>query len=370
MSKTVLVLFAACAGLSLLSLHLVKQMRAGQATISELQAQVATLERQQREAPRAPAPSLDPAPTVQPEQTAPPAAPRQEMKAVASRSPAPAEHFFGPNQSREDHLRMMREARERQRELMQDPEYREALRVQHRSNLSRQYPGLAKELGLSAEQTEQLFNLLADQQMRHNDQMEPMWDAEELDPSTVQQRSEKMQQQWAEMQRKNEAEVAAQLGSDKLQAWKEYQSTLGARHQAEQLRSSLASRGVSLSEDAGRAVLRAYAEAQKMEMQEYANMARANAVSINKLTPLAALGQTPPTFDRQMELVRKRNQRVMDALSPYLTYEQREAVQKEQEAELKMHEAQMRIMRAQSGGNGSTDWVVGNSVQAVIVPAE
>ena len=35
MSKTVLVLFAACVGLSLLSLHLVKQMRTGQATIGQ-----------------------------------------------------------------------------------------------------------------------------------------------------------------------------------------------------------------------------------------------------------------------------------------------------------------------------------------------
>ena len=60
MSKTVLILFAACVGLSLLSLHLVKQMRAGQATIAELQEQVAKLERASGSRPRTDASSAGP----------------------------------------------------------------------------------------------------------------------------------------------------------------------------------------------------------------------------------------------------------------------------------------------------------------------
>ena len=37
-----------------------------------------------------------------------------------------------------------------------------------------------------------------------------MWDMEGMDPAALQQRQEKMQQRWMEMQRKNEAELAAQ----------------------------------------------------------------------------------------------------------------------------------------------------------------
>jgi hypothetical protein len=72
-------------------------------------------------------------------------------------------------------------------------------------------------------------------------------------------------------------------------------------------------------------------------------------------------------FQRQLEHTQKRNQRVLEALSPFLTYEQREALQKEQEAELKMQEAQMRIMRAQSAGDGANNsgWV-GNSLQLIV----
>ena len=64
-----------------------------------------------------------------------------------------------------------------------------------------------------------------------------------------------MQQRWTEIHQKNEAELAAHLGPEKLQSWKDYQSTLGARHQSEQLRSTLAGRGVQLGEDASRAVV-------------------------------------------------------------------------------------------------------------------
>jgi hypothetical protein len=372
MSKTALVLFAACVGLSLLSLHLVKQMHAGQATIAELRAQVADLERQRQQQP-APAPQApDPVPAMQPEQvaSAPAAANEEAPKVAAARPSEPETAIMGSVPSREERIRMMRESRERQRQLMQDPEYREAVRIQQRSNIGRQYPGIRQELGLTAEQTEQLFDLLADQQVRNNDQAQQMWDTEGLDPASVQQRQEQMQQQWAEIQRKNEAELAAQLGSDKLQAWKEYQSTLAARHQAEQLRATFAGRGVPLNEDATRAIVKAYAEAQKIEMQEYASMARANAALSSKggVAMLAQRAPTPETYERQLEITKKRNQRVLDALSPYLTYEQREALQKEHEAELKMQEAHMRMMRAQSNLDGGNNGGWSSGVQRIIVP--
>src|SRR5688572_30802256 len=146
MSKIVLALFAACVGLSLLSLHLVKQNRSGEARIDELQAQLASL-RESTPPPPPPTPIPAPQATWQVEPVTPPASPNKElvMGATVKRPrvmTAPDEGLIVP--SREERMRMMREARERRRQLMQDPEYREALRVQQRSNMTRQYPGVAQ----------------------------------------------------------------------------------------------------------------------------------------------------------------------------------------------------------------------------------
>lgn len=373
MSKTVLVLFAACVGLSLLSLHLVKQMRDGEAKISELQAQMSKLQTP------LPAPQMQdpaPAPMIEPEQVPasppPTEAPKLAAVIVPTTRVQAAQPTSGPTQ--EDRMRSIREQMEHQRQLMRDPDYREAMLTQYRSHMSRQYPGLARELGLTSEQTEALFTLLADQQLRTSETVPSMWDTAESDPTVLQQRQQKMQQHWQEVQRKNEAELAAQLGPQKMQAWKEYQSTLGARHEVEQLSTSLASRGMPLDEDANRSVMKAIAAMQKAERQEAAMQAKA-AGNAQGNALAAVVGFAPgmvgmasgqvDTYEKFLEQSKKRDQRLLDAISPYLTPEQREAVQKEREAQIRLQEAQLRVMRQNNGSNNASG-VVGS--QSLILP--
>src|SRR5688572_6813423 len=108
MSKTVIILFAACVGMGLFSLHLVKQMRTGQAKIDELQAQIASLERQQQTA-ATPPPAPDPVPTVQ--QLPPAPAPTKEvamgMSVKRTPPPPPAGSLFAAGS--EDQMRLIRE---------------------------------------------------------------------------------------------------------------------------------------------------------------------------------------------------------------------------------------------------------------------
>jgi hypothetical protein len=58
-------------------------------------------------------------------------------------------------------------------------------------------------------------------------------------------------------------------------------------------------------------------------------------------------------LDQQIESTKKRNQRTLDAISSYLTYEQRQALEKEHDAQLKMLEAQQRVMRARGTANAN-----------------
>lgn len=372
MSKIVLALAATSVGLGLLSVHLVRQMKAGEATIAELQAQVATLEKQ---GPQPPVQSLlsseaGPAPVTNPFviMSRNPEPTPSKSATLKGSAPTAAANVAQPQMpSREDRLRMMREHRERQRLLMQDPEYREAMRIQARSNFGRSYPGLVEELGLDAKQADEFFGLLSDQQMRSSEQMENLWDMEGKDQAAMREQQRKIQQQAAELQKTGEAEIAARFGQEKLQAWKEYQSTLGVRHQLEGLRTTLAGQGLALNEESNKSMLRALAEAQKLEADEYS-------AAVNRgAAPRLAFsnGFSPEVVENQIEMTKKRNQRVLDAISPYLSYEQRSAVEKEQQAQLKVQEAQMRIMRAQGAQNANGLYVTDpTAAQAVILSTQ
>lgn len=375
MSKVVVILAATSAGLGLLSLHQVKQLRDGEAAIAELKTQMATLQ-EQAEATRTFAPP--PVPVVARvfevgSTIAPSKDPKDPPKsATAQLSPGVASMVAPPSpMSREDRMRMMREHRERQRQLMQDPEYREAMRLQTRSTLARQYPGVIEELGLDQAQADDFFAMLADQQMRANEQMEPLWevDGEDRDPTAIQQRHQKLQQAAAEMKRNNEAELSARFGQGKLQEWKEYQSTMGQRWQLENMRSTLASQGLPLNEDVSKPMLKALAEVQKLEIQDYA------AANRNVSPAQARLAANMPfegrSMEQQIEVTKKRNQRMLDAVSSYLTFEQRQALEREQDAQVKMQEAQLRVMRARGNSNPSAGYYVeGSSGLTAVQPLQ
>jgi len=360
MSKVVLISVATSVGLGLLSVHLVKQLKDGEATIADLRTQVASLQEQQRPEPVPPPPENSPPPEViapQPSEAIGTQTQEPPKSAGLVAAISPLTQMGAP--SRDERMRMFREHRERQRQLMQDPEYREAMRMQTRGNVARQYPGVIQELGLDSQQADEFFDLLADQQMRANDQMQPIWDMDGTDPNdqaAMQERHRRIAEQAAENQRKSEAELAARLGPDKLQAWKEYQSSMGVRYELENMRSTLSATGLPLSEDMRKPMLKALVQANKAEADEYSAAARGAATALGRVGFYqGANGADDGTMERHLEAQRKRNQRMLDALSPYLSFEQREAIEKQQEAQLKMQEAQYRLMRAQRKGEQRND---------------
>lgn len=370
MSKVVLLLLATSAGLGLLSLHLVKQLKDGDATIAGLQAQVATLEEQQSQLAATLARSATAEVDAHAGDAVTAVATIVPRTAPAQKANANASALAPPTLRREDHLRMMRQQREQQRQLMQDPEYREAMRLQARNNLARQYPGVIQELGLDRRQADEFFDLLTDQQMRATEQMEQLWDVdptEKPDQAAMQERQREIQRISSELQRKSEAELAARFGQEKAQAWKDYQSTMGARYQLDQMRTTLEAQGVPLTGDSSKPILKALAEAQQAEVKEYMS-------AMNRGVPPAAaqVGKQAASetnlMERHLEDTRKRNQRMLDAISSYLTFEQRTAIEQEQEAQLKMQEAQLRLMRARGNTSANGMFYSEGNEQIIMLP--
>jgi hypothetical protein len=360
MSKAMLILLVATLGLGVVSLHLIRELRAERGQVQLLQTRLGELESVARPA----APSNDiPAAAfsvfhVERLVDASPAAATSKVTASAE-ARAATKLQRPPQLSDEESMHLMRESMERQRTLLQDPEYRDAVRSQQKAMYLQTYPELAKELDMNAEELDQLLNLLADQQVRSQEVAEPMaWSDSGPDSAAM----EEMQRKALAQHQTQEAELAALLGS-KLQAWNEYQSTLGVRHQVIQLRSMLASRGVPLQESQSKPLLKALAQGQQRFMKELSESEAAEpgnelAASSGRLnlvmggSALTSAANSPSENARwqeqQLERMTQLNERTRDAAARVLTPQQLKIFEENQDAQMKMQQAQLRMMRAQA----------------------
>lgn len=223
----------------------------------------------------------------------------------------------------------MRLVMDRQRELLKDPEYRAAMREQQKMGLRQMYSDLGAATGMSSDQVDRLTELLAEQQMKG---MEFSRNFE--DPAQRGQLMEQLQQQ----QRDNENAIAAEIGSDGLQKWKDYQSSMGARFQVRNLRSQLEAAGVPLRETQVEELVSALRTAEK---QVYGA----------PLTPgqRAAFNSTDRSqvLQQSLRMAEEQAQRQLEAVRPYLSSEQFAQYEKLQEQEERMRKANQRMMQAQ-----------------------
>jgi hypothetical protein len=130
--------------------------------------------------------------------------------------------------------------------FMESPAARNFMKTRVKSSLRRTYEDAGTALGLSAEKTSQLIDLLADQQTRG-------FGGEAPEGKT-------MQQVVREQQQKNEAEIAALVGPDKVDEWAAYQKSLPDRMQLSQVRDQLDQAGVPMTESQRTELLAAISE--------------------------------------------------------------------------------------------------------------
>ena len=169
MSKIALVLAIIAIGEGAVTLHLVRQVRAERENAQTLQARVTELE--QKAQPGATFVAVPKQPTVtSPFATAPQGEPAPAKAGAGNSAPAGRAIVGGftnvgpiplSTQDQERMREQMQASMERQRTLLRDPEYREAMRAQQKMGLVRSNPNLARDLDLTAEQFDRLNEALA-----------------------------------------------------------------------------------------------------------------------------------------------------------------------------------------------------------------
>jgi hypothetical protein len=373
MSKLAVVLAIVAIGEGAVTLHLVRQVQVERENAQTLQARVTELEQKTPQ----PGATFIAMPT-QPATANPFAAVRKNeqppSKTVAGNSAAAGNAIVGgftaagpiPLSAQDQvHMReQMQASMERQRTLMRDPEYREAMRAQQKMNLVRSNPNLARDLDMTAEQLDRLYDVLAEQSLRAMENNGPLWSVDSQQPDAA--KMLEFQRKATEQQRTNETELRRALGDGKYREWQEYQSMAGVRWEADRVRTSLASAGVPLDENLAKPLLKTLHQQQMKMQQAAATAASSNANASARLVVGSAFapGSSPDMLKMQeqsLEMITQHQKRQREALASVLTPEQLKIVEDEHNAEQQMQRAQLRLMRAQQEA-GLLDPAVGNSI--------
>ncbi|MDQ2640068.1 MAG: hypothetical protein M3Y79_05775, partial [Pseudomonadota bacterium] len=319
-----------CAGLALVggvvSVHLWRELRAERELTAQLRSDVGAL--------RAGAPAFTTAEGAPSQRQALAMAPAPE---TASRTApaAPAGNTVPPA------LDVQRLILNRG-ELLKDPEYRKAALMQARLNLPQRYPGLTEELGLSTEEAERLFDLLAENQL----DLTGVTASVSLSADGTANRAalEEANRNRQELIRQQEQKLQTELGGVRYAQWQEYQQTLGPRQQVAQLGRNLESAGVPITSDQSRPLIAAYAAEQKRQSDD--------------LRRLLGTGPISPADQQRVQEERLRaqaesNRRLVEAARPHLNARQVEALQASLEQQLAMNRASNRMMEIQRQAQGA-----------------
>ncbi|HET9862649.1 MAG TPA: hypothetical protein VFP37_04340 [Steroidobacteraceae bacterium] len=146
------------------------------------------------------------------------------------------------------------------------------MRSQLRANNRRIYADLGQKLGLSQEMSHMLIDLLTDQQMPDPDRFRRSDDPGDL------------RRQGLDWQRQNEQAISDLIGPAKAQALKEYQATLPARMEADNLAQQLEGSDLPLSADQRKRLIDAYViERARVPPPEYVEGMDGEAFSRNML---------------------------------------------------------------------------------------
>jgi hypothetical protein len=375
MTKIALVLAIAAVGEGLVSLHLVNQLHKERENTQTLQARVAELERKPQQPAAAGAtfvavptdPRASPFTSVdKTKPTPPPPAAAARVAKLTPRNSFVANAAITP--ADQQRIReQMTAARERQRTLLRDPEYREAMLLQQKMGVRQSNPNVARELNLSAEQADRLFETLAEQSLRSMENMDALSWGEQPDPAKLQE----MQRAAMEQQQRQETELKRVLGETKYREWQEYQSLTGVRWEADRVRTSLANAGLPLDETLAKPLMKTLQEQQQKMMQQMAAAAQPQGGRLALSTGfVSGTADNLKMQQDSLEFMARQQRHQREAMASVLTPEQLRVIEEEHNAQLEMQRAQLRIMRAQQEAGGldpaQNGGAIGYAEQAVM----
>jgi hypothetical protein len=211
--------------------------------------------------------------------------------------------------------------------MFTDPEMRKTMRTQQMVGIRMMYGDLAKDLGLSPQETEQLLELLTDRQM---DMAAAGMQA--FDPKNSNQANNK--ERLAESAKRYDDQIKAVLGEDKFKSLQSYEGSMGDRFMLQQFEGQFGVAGAPLEGDQKQQLLSLMRDERSKSPSE-SNLANTKDVA----RQMEAL-KSPETMNQFITSQESFQKRVLERSRQFLNADQVGALEK-------IHQQQIELMRMQ-----------------------
>jgi len=220
--------------------------------------------------------------------------------------------------------------------MFTDPEMRKTMRAQQMMGIRMMYGDLAKELGISPQEAEQLLELLTDRQMDM-----AAAGMQSFDPNNPNQQSDK--ERLAENAKRYEDQIKAILGEDKFKSLKSYEASMGDRFMLQQFEGQFGAAGAPLEGDQKQQLLTLMRE-ERAKTPPQLNLANTSDPS----KQMEAL-RNPETVNQFMASQEEFQKRVLERARQILNADQIGALEKVQQQQLDLLKMQMKMSREMLG---------------------
>jgi hypothetical protein len=214
--------------------------------------------------------------------------------------------------------------------MFSDPEMKKSMKAQQSMGIRMMYGDLFKQLGLSAQDSEQLADILAERQLEFSAAaMSGMNGDNKPDPE--------QSKTIADAKQRYEEQLKATLGEDNYKKLQDYEKTIGDRFMMQQFEGQFASAGAPLEPRQREALLQIMQD-ERLKMPE-------SPLTQNNPDPKAALEalKNPATIDQFFAQQEEMNRRVLERARQTLSADQIGALQKAQQQMAELMRGQMKM---------------------------
>ena len=307
MKKLVMFLAAALLGVGIVAGYLWQQLDGSRGQVADLQGRLQKAEAAQQ----ASAAAL--------------AAERQQAAAAAAAasSGAASSSAAAPGAARQAAAARPGGLLEGAKQIMSSAAGRSLVQPALRGMIAQRFKDVGKELHLSKEEEDKLIDTIARQQMDLSAASMDLLTGDNSDPDARRELERKTQ----DMQRADDAELSSMLGS-KYPQFQEFESTMAARQQVDQLKAVLTANGADNGGALGDAQSKSLVTALAAEQKRITDEAKAN--------PVPAGNSRQEAIDLQLQRTTEANSRMVNTASAYLNSQQLDSYKKmlDQQTEL------------------------------------